>query len=110
MLSKQDSQDRIPRESEKNGTGRKGSYITEYSGHNRQDVADSTAQTGDKRQVRTTRFRKTGSGNLNHTIGTWFCQRQRVSLCKIKYFILKHIPTGTAHAYFKVRAILDKKN
>ncbi len=57
----------------------KSPYITEYSGHNRQDIADRTAQIGDKRQVRTTRTRKTGSGNLNHTIGTWFCQQQRVS-------------------------------
>jgi len=50
----------------------------------------NSAQTGDKRQVRTTRTRKTGSGNLNHTIRTWFCQQKRVSLSKIQvlYIIL----------------------
>ena len=29
---------------------------------------------------------------------------------KYKYYIVKHIPTGTAPAYFKVRAFLDKKS
>ena len=62
-----------------------GKYVRiEKKRQNRQDSADRTAQTGEKRQVRTTRARKTGSGKLNHTIGTFLCRQKRVSLCKIQ--------------------------
>ena len=41
-----------------------GKYVRiEKTRQNRQDSADRTAQTGENRQVRTTRARKTGSEN-----------------------------------------------
>ena len=62
-----------------------GKYVRiEKTRQNRQDSADTTAQTGENRQVRTTRARKTGSGKLNHTIGRFLCRQKRVSLCKIQ--------------------------
>ena len=57
-----------------------GKYVRiEKTRQNRQDSADRTAETGENRQVRTT-----GSGKLNHTIGTFLCRQQRVSPCKIQ--------------------------
>ncbi len=55
------------------------------TGQKRQDRIDRKALTGQHdRQVRTTRARKTGSGKLNHTIGTFLCRQQRISPCKIQ--------------------------
>ncbi len=65
-----------PRESDKNGTGRKSTYRTEQTTKSRQDSADRTAQTGENKQVRTTRIRKTGGENLI-ILSAHLCRQQR---------------------------------
>jgi hypothetical protein len=54
----------------------------------RQDRADRTAHTGENKQVRTTRIRKTGQGKFNHTIGTLLCRKKGFLLVKYKSFYI----------------------
>ena len=85
-----------------NGTGRKSTDRTEQTGQSRQDSADRTAQAENK-QARTNRIRKTGLENL--IILSTNCSAERFPPVKYKSFYIIDISTGTAHAYFKVRAI-----
>jgi hypothetical protein len=60
MVRKTGQSRRKGQERERNGTGRKGTCRREQTGQSRQDRADRTAHTGENKQVRTTRIRKTG--------------------------------------------------